>query len=284
MKKGYYIFCDESIQSGRHYSNFYGGCMVDSSEYERVNNILESKRQDLGMEDSELKWSSINPFRMEAYCEMIDTFFELIKADILKFRVMFTDNRFIPKELTSEHRKKEYHLLYYQFIKHAFGFAHIESDYPIHLELYFDALPDQAEKNRHFKEYIHSLQFLPELSTAQLKLRRDSIYEVDSKKHIILQCTDVVLGSIGFRMNDHHKDKPDGQRKRGKRTVAKEHVYKFINRKIREIRPNFNIGKSTSIDGDPLNRFIHPYRHWLFIPKNHEYIATSKKEKRPNSS
>jgi hypothetical protein len=283
MNRGYYIFCDESIGSGRYYSNFYGGCMVPIQEYEKINNLLLSKKQDIGMEDSELKWSSINGYRVEAYCEMMDLFFEAIKQDILKFRVMFTDNRFIPKEITNEHRKKEYHLLYYQFIKHAFGFAHLESDYEIPLELYFDELPDQYEKNHHFKEYIHSLQYLPELSTANLSIRRDAIYEVDSKKHILLQCTDVVLGSIAFRMNDHHKDIPEGQRRRGKRTVAKEYVYRYINKKICEIRPNFNIGKTTSTNGDILNRFLHPYRHWLFVPRNHEYIQSSKKKKRPNS-
>lgn len=284
MNRGYYIFCDESLKAGRYYSNFYGGCMVPISEFERVNNLLVSKRQDIGMEDSELKWSSINGYRVDAYCEMMDVFFELIKTDFLKFRVMFTDNRFIPKELTSDHRKKEYHLLYYQFIKHAFGFRHLESDYDIPLELFFDELPDQYEKNQHFKDYIHSLQFLPELASSRLKIKKESIYEVDSKKHILLQCTDVVLGSIGFRLNDHHKDKPEGQRLRGKRTVAKEFVYKYINKKIREIRPNFNIGVSTSMDGEPINRFLHPYRHWLFVPRNHEYLPSSKKQKRPNSS
>lgn len=257
--------------------------MIPVSECEKINNLLWSKKQDIGMEDSELKWSNINGYRVDGYCEMMDLFFEIIKQDIIKFRVMFTDNRFIPKELSDEHRKKEYHLLYYQFIKHAFGFAHLESDYEIPIELYFDELPDQYKKNKHFKEYIHSLQYLPELSSAKLKISKDAIYEVDSKKHILLQCTDVVLGSIAFRMNDHHKDKPDGQRRRGKRTVAKEFVYKYINKKIREIKPNFNIGKSTSINGDPLNRFLEPYRHWLFVPRNHEYIHGSKKQKRPNS-
>ncbi|WP_192351112.1 DUF3800 domain-containing protein [Algoriphagus sp. Y33] len=284
MNKGFYIFCDESISSGRYYSNFYGGCLIPIADYERVNNLLISKKQDIGMEDSELKWSNINGYRVETYCEMMNLFFEIIKEGIVKFRVMFTDNRFIPRELSNEHRKKEYHLLYYQFIKHAFGFSNLESDYDIPLELYFDELPDQYEKNLHFKEYIHSLQYLPELALARLKVRKDAIYEVDSKKHILLQCTDVVLGSMGFRLNDHHKDKPDGETRRGKRTVAKEYVYKFINKKIREIRPNFNIGVSTSMDGDPLNRFLHPYRHWLFVPNNHDYIPNSKNKKRPNSS
>ena len=34
---------------------------------------------------------------------------------------MFTDNRFIPIQLTKEHRDNQYHILYYHFIKLAFG-------------------------------------------------------------------------------------------------------------------------------------------------------------------
>lgn len=51
-------------------------------EYEMVNNILLSKKQDLGMEDSELKWSSINGYRVDACCEMLDIFFNAIKLDL----------------------------------------------------------------------------------------------------------------------------------------------------------------------------------------------------------
>lgn len=185
---------------------------------------------------------------------------------------MFTDNRFIPTNLKEGQNKLEYQLLYYQFIKNIFGFRHLQSDYLLDLELYFDVLPDNRKKNKQFKNFFYGLQFLPELSNANLKIKRESIYEVDSKKHIILQCTDIVLGAMAFRLNRHHEDKPANSYRRGKRTIAKEKVYKFINSKIREIRPNFNIGISTGIDGDPINRFTHPYRHWLFIPKEHEYI------------
>ncbi|UCS93862.1 DUF3800 domain-containing protein [Echinicola marina] len=276
MKKGFFIFCDESVKSDRYYSNFYGGSMIAKEDYEKINNLLVSKKQDIGMEDSELKWSNINAYRVDAYCEMMELYFNIIAQNIIKFRLMFTDNRFIPRNLTATHKQNEYHLLYYQFIKHSFGFSHINSDVLIDLELYFDTLPDKKEKNKKFKGFIHGLQYLPELEGANLQIKKESIYEVDSKKHIILQCSDVILGSMGFRLNNHHKDKPEGQYRRGKRTVAKEKVYRFINSKIRDIRPNFNIGVSTSVDGDPLNKFFHPYRHWLFTPSEHNYIPSSK--------
>ncbi|WP_375579040.1 DUF3800 domain-containing protein [Marivirga tractuosa] len=269
--KGFYIFCDESVKKDRYFSNFYGGVLLTKEDFQFVNNALKSKVIDLNLEDSELKWSNINTYRVESYCEVMEVFFTAISNGLIKMRVMFTDNRFIPTNLKEGQNKLEYQLLYYQFIKNIFGFRYLQSDYPLDLELYFDVLPDNRKKNKQFKNFIYGIQFLPELRNANLAIKRESIYEVDSKKHIILQCTDIVLGAIAFRLNRHHKDKPTNSYRRGKRTIAKEKVYKFINQKIREIRPNFNIGISTGIDHDPLNRFTHPYRHWLFIPKEHEY-------------
>ena len=55
---------------------------------------------------------------------------------------MFRQNAQVPQNLTREHEEKEYFLLYYQFIKHAFGIDYCnpnEKDHVI-LKLYFDKL------------------------------------------------------------------------------------------------------------------------------------------------
>lgn len=274
MGKGFYIFCDESVKKDRLYSNFYGGVLLEKKDFESINNALISKKNELLMEDTELKWSNINAYRMSEYCDMIDVFFEFISQGLLKVRIMFSDNRFLARNLTDIHRDNEYHLLYYQFVKHAFGFKHLTSDEEIDLELFFDWLPDKTEKNEKFKKFIWGLQFLPDFADTNLKIKKDSIYEVDSKKHIILQCLDIVLGAMAFRLNKHHRDIPEGQKRRGKRTKAKEYVYKYILTKICQNRKSFNVGITTGIDGDPINMFLHPYRHWLFIPKEHERLDT----------
>jgi len=78
-----------------------------------------------------------------------------------------------------------------------------------------------------------------------------------------------VLGSITFRLNDKHIAKLPGQKIRGKRTIAKEKLYKTILAEIKKIRPGFNIGVSTGVFGD--ERWHTPYRHWQFVPKDFEY-------------
>ncbi|MDY3511569.1 DUF3800 domain-containing protein, partial [Riemerella anatipestifer] len=215
---------------------------------------------------------------LQSYVQMMNVFFELIKNNTIKVRIMFTDNRFLTQDLPREYHKKEYHLLYYQFLKHAFGLSYINSDIPIDLEIFFDELPDKKQKNEDFKKFVYGIQFLPNFISSKINIKKEAIYEVDSKKHLLMQCLDVVLGAIAFRLNDMHKEKPVGSRRRGKRTIAKEKLYKHINKKIREIRPNFNIGITTGTDGDLLNRFLHPYRHWLFIPKNASYGTNDEDE------
>jgi|SRR5690554_133276 len=94
------------------------------------------------------------------------------------------------------------------------------------------------------------------------------IAEVDSKRHVLLQCVDVVLGAMQFRLNDKHKEKPEGSRTRGKRTIAKEGVYRHILARIQQIYPRFNIGRPTSLRVNMTNLWKDSYRHWLFVPKD----------------
>jgi len=93
--------------------------------------------------------------------------------------------------------------------------------------------------------------------------------EVDSKKHILLQCLDVVLGAMAFRLNQKHKEIPEGKRQLGRRTVAKETLYKHVLSHIKDMYPNFDIGKSTSMENEE-DTWLYEYRHWRFLPKNHE--------------
>jgi len=76
-------------------------------------------------------------------------------------------------------------------------------------------------------------------------------------------------GAMQFRLNDKHLEKPKGSRVRGKRTRAKEAVYKHINRRVRQLYPGFNIGVSTGTNNDHSMRWHHAYRHWLFVSKEH---------------
>jgi len=76
---------------------------------------------------------------------------------------------------------------------------------------------------------------------------------------------------MAFRLNDKHKAKIPGTRRRGKRTKAKEKLYKAISQEVRGIYPGFNIGMTTGRRGGPGDMWKHLYRHWLFKPREFEY-------------
>ena len=94
---------------------------------------------------------------------------------------------------------------------------------------------------------------------------------------MLLQCLDVVLGAMAFRLNDKHREKPPGKQRRGKRTIAKEKLYKHIRADL-PIYPNFNISETTGKGGDWANLWLHPYRHWKFVPAEHEIDSTKTKK------
>jgi len=239
---------------------------------------LETEKQRLGLQ--EVKWNKVSAAYLEKYIAMTNLFFDLIESGKIKVRIMFTQNALSAVGLTREQKEESYFRLYYQFLKHAFGLIYSNSSSkPVYLRIYMDQLPDTKAKAERFKNYIYSLQSQKEFINANIRIRKEDIVEVDSKDHIILQCTDVVLGAMQFRLNDLHKKKPAGERRRAAKTIAKEKLYRYISYRIRCIYPGFNIGESTGHQGDLSNRWNHPYRHWKFVPKNREYDESKTKPK-----
>jgi hypothetical protein len=260
----YIIYTDESDRRGKFYSNFYGGILVRSSDLLEVCHILEKTKEESNL-FGEVKWQKVTEQYLEKYLSLMDIVFDLLEKDKIKVRIMFTQNATMPVALTSEHREMEYHLLYYQFIKHSFGLIYSNpTDEIIGIRINIDLMPDTKEKNEQFKSYLVALNSSPQFKNTKIYIQPDQIAEVDSKKHVLLQCMDVILGGMSFRLNDKHLEKNPETNRRGKRTIAKEKLYKHINKRIRALRPNFNIGITTGDDGEKSNRWNFPYRHWSF--------------------
>lgn len=229
----------------------------------------------------EVKWQKVTTSYLGKYRSLMDEFFDLIRVDKVKMRVMFTHNNLQPQNLQPYHREHEYFILYYQFIKHAFGLRYSnEGRNPINVRIYFDKLPDTQEKTELFKDFVQGINRWPEFKKALIRIQRDQLAEVTSHKHVVLQCLDIILGAMQFRLNNKHLIKPSGARIRGKRTIAKEKLYRHINSRIRDIYPRFNIGITTGLQGDITNRWKHPYRHWLFVPADLAAEASKSQELR----
>ncbi len=275
VEKEYILFCDESDKHGDYYSNFYGGLLVGASQYQAVTDRLNAVKTSLNL-FKEVKWKKVTAAYLGKYKSLMDAFFWELQAGNVKVRIMFRQNAQEPLGLTAEQRQTTYWRLYYQFVKHAFGFAQMPHDQgPTRLRVYFDQFPDTGEQAAKFKGYIEALGSSAAFRDVRLHLAKQDITEVESHDHVLLQCLDIVLGSICFRLNDKHKAKPPGKRRRGLTTVAKDELRLHILKHIQAIRPNFNIGITTG--GGTKERWEMPYRHWCFRPAEFEYDASRTK-------
>lgn len=273
----YIIYCDESDKSGKHFSNFYGGLIINTKHIDEVTERLTDRLTAQNL-NNELKWSRVTENYLEKYKQVIDLLFDLIEEGKIKIRIMFTQNIFIPQGLTAEQKDNEYTLLYYQFIKNAFGLKHAPT--ALNLRIYVDKLPETKDRSERFKDYLRSLEDISGFRNVPVIIKRENVTEIDSKKHILLQQLDIVLGAMQFRLNDKHLEKAEGSTRRGKRTIAKEKLYNHIRKRICEVsgKPHFNVGNSTSTGGNLRNLWEFPYMHWKFVPKN--FVKDTSKSKR----
>lgn len=276
-EREYVLYCDESVRSGAYYSNFYGGVLIGATHLEAVRSRLQVVKLNQNLL-REVKWQKVTAAYWEKYASLVDAFFDEVTAGHVKVRIMFRQNARKPVNLTSVHVEQSYYILYYQFIKHAFGFAAMpRHEGSVSLRAYFDQFPDTGEQVARFRGFILGLNESKPFRNARLSIRESDLTEVRSHDHVILQCLDVVLGAMAFRLNDLHKVRPEGQRQRGSRTIAKEKLYNRIRERIIRLKPNFNIGITTG--GSREDRWSQPYRHWAFVPSEHEYDASRTKPK-----
>lgn len=279
MAAEYIIYCDESDEKGKFFSNFYGGALVRGQHYTEVVEAIRAKKKEQNL-FKEVKWQYVTENYENKYIALMDTFFDLVKADKVKVRIMFTQNRYVAKGLTKRHIDEKYFILYFQFIKHAFGLdCSPILDGGVHLKIYPDRIPDTAAKVENFRSFVVGLARQPSWRERGIKIHPDNVADVESKEHEILQCLDIVLGGINFKLNNKHRELTarNGTR-RGSRTKAKERVYKHLKARIQDIYPRFNVGANTGFHAEDCY-WTDPYRHWLFKPRERIVIDISKNKK-----
>jgi Protein of unknown function (DUF3800) len=268
MHKRYIIFCDESDDKGRFYSNFFGGVLIEASKQQAIHDELQNLKDDLHIFKGEMKWERITAPYAEKYIAFVNAVFDIVERGDMKIRVMFTQNRNRPI-LEDYQIGNDYFMLYYQFIKHAFGLQFsVPEGWTASAAVLLDDVPHNAQKLHQFKNYLSSLSAFPKWTRAGFSIAYEDIAEINSKDHNILQALDVVLGGMQSRLNEKHTKPQPPAKRRGKRTRAKAKVYQAIKDRVWTLYPNFNVGVSTgTVDGLEM-RFHHPYRHWLFVPSN----------------
>jgi hypothetical protein len=187
VAKEFIIYCDESDKKGTYFSNFYGGALVCSKDLSLIEDTIKAKKLELNFHQ-EVKWSKVTAVYCDKYIKLIDCFFDFIKQNKVKIRIMFTQNIYIANNLSDYHKEHEYFILYYQFVKCAFGLRYSnDTAGTINVRIYFDKLPiNTLEKVENFKSYIYGISKTPPLRNVQVLIPKNQIAEVDSKQHVIL--------------------------------------------------------------------------------------------------
>lgn len=257
------------------------GALAKVSDVQTIEKALNNKKEELNLK-GEIKWTKVTGNYLEKYIDMINLFFSFIKAGKIKVRIMFAQNAYVSDGLTKEHTDNEYNILYYFFLKSAFGLKYSNPTpfkHKVNFSLYLDDLPCSENQKNSLKNSLY--RYNHELKQGNIEITE--IVEIDSKKHVIQQCMDIILGSMNFKLNGFNELKDPETGKRSKRTIAKDKLYKVINANIREIRKGFNVGVSTGIDGDTTNYWKHQYRHWNFISAYSHFDKSLTKKSDRNS-
>lgn len=256
MTNKYLIVCDESSKKGKNHSYFYGGAMLLESKYDQISSILDDYKIKLGF--NELKRIKITEKNYKDYISMLSLFFVFVKSGDIKLRIMFSPNDQLLRLSKSENFS--YTKFYHTFIKNAFNIFYAGKD--IGLRLIFDDLPETREQCDKFKQCLMgSINKNKKYYKNRVCLKQSQIEEVDSRKHIILQLVDVVVGVIEFYLNTDLTEI-----RQSKRANAKYKVFKYIFSQIKEIKPDFEICKTTypvySVKG-----WLNKYAHFVYHKK-----------------
>lgn len=237
-QKSYVIVCDESTKYGSKYSYFYGGAMVEEIKYQKISEILNDYKTKLNL--NELKRIKITEKNYKSYIDVLDLFFTFVKSGEIKIRIMFSPNDQLLKNI--KHSEDESFMkFYYAFIINAFNIFYAREDFK--LRLVFDDLPETKIKCDKFKDLLtKKIEINNKPHANKVYLKKQDIEEVDSKKHVILQCVDVVVGLVDFILNSSKEDI-----KNSKRATARLKVWNHIyNNHILQIDKDFNLLVSTS--------------------------------------
>ena len=69
----YILYCDESSSDGSKYSDFFGGCIINSAHLKSVEDALNAKKEELDLH-GEIKWTKVTGQYLEKYIAVIDMF------------------------------------------------------------------------------------------------------------------------------------------------------------------------------------------------------------------
>lgn len=195
LSKRYYIYTDESNQTGNRYM-VLSGVILPEANLDKVESSIAVYRNTYNMQ-AELKWERVANQRYEEYKAFVDYFFSLNNADAMHFKALVVDNHKIDnRKYNAGDRELGFFKFYYQLLLHSFGRNF--GSYDLHVFLDNKSTSQPLDE---FRDILNNgIAKRYGISGRPFKL----VEFKDSKQHGILQLNDVVLGGIAHRKNGTH--------------------------------------------------------------------------------
>lgn len=269
----YVLYADEAYthNDSLPHRRFYGGCLLEARLREQYDRELSDLRLRLGLQ-GRVKWNKVRPFNIVRVREIVNLFLDWVENGTVKLRVMWLPQQIV--EAQSEHfQEYGYYILYYFFVTYGFGLKfHDVGD--VRIEFLPDTLPDGPEKRASFRRFLmqaHTSNRFADGSDFSI-IRVSGVGE---EHHMLLQCVDVIIGALGFILNDGHVV-ISGDGKNSEWTIQKENFARFIIDRLNGIciaqgREPYIINRDTRVGFDSeaavpikVNNWRFNYRQWLY--------------------
>jgi len=266
--KQYQILADEGWTHTEIPPNRYHHFFVSLFAPSDIISLLEKKLKECNdnfkyPHKNEIKWSRLNARFFEDYKNLIDTFFDFWERnDELKYRQMFMDRKY---EYSGDRSTRDmFFMVYYQFIKHSFGFDcdYFKSLNVDSLVFKLDDYPDKKRKET-LRDYIYDYY----------RVFNVKINFINSKSSYIHQIIDILMGAAGYYGNFKLAKKDEVK----VQDICKLKLAKYIQQRLSTIQAK---DRATKVfhwyeNTGSVRGFSYDNRHrykiviWRFIPKEH---------------
>lgn len=252
---------------------FFGGLFGLESCLDRLETSLRKVARTANY-NLEVKWSNLSERDYDTYLLLVDTFFNHLSTDEIRYRQVFLDRSYVyvPKPGSSPLSDLDVQFrIYYQFLRHCFGLSFLPqaSNGPDRIILRLDTHSSQKHKAK-LVEFVQRFPGLMNRSDLEFFVKFHC-----SKQFYRIQICDVIVGAAGSYGNRMHDRRQPG--KRGQTPIQKcrfqlaKHIYNRLRDLSRIDRGSltFNWFETTGKDGELENIFRHKIRIWKFKPSNY---------------
>ena len=190
-----HVYCDESRQMAERYM-VIGGLIIDREYEAQVAAKMTEFRRANGM-NAELKWTKVSDQKLAQYKELVDLFFSV--SECLHFKSIVVDTHEIDnRRYNRNDAELGFYKLMYQFLLHSFGsYLRPEDRCVIFLD---------QRTTSHYKLSTLCAILNNGLHKKHPYLRGPvrNIQAIDSRCCEFVQIADVLMGAIGYCMNEMH--------------------------------------------------------------------------------